>query len=215
MIMTPPWFQECIYWMTPVIWRHILEPIWREHLKRSICQGHCVYFTTLVTAIHIITSGLWSIREKLNVCLRKTIVALLSWRCLFIPIHSYLFEKWRTKCMEVLAATPLFVGECVNLQFHNSNCSYCRHLHLQGWLTEQLLSPKNCSFRVLIALTFFCGAAVLGTATVKRIYLKHQIFAIFCMILMRIFQNSPKKLHINSGSEKIASPRFHAVSFVC
>ena len=30
---------------------------------------------------------------------------------------------------------------------------------------------------------------------------------------MRIFQNSPNTLHINSASEKIASPHFH--SFLC
>ena len=37
-----------------------------EHLKRSICEGHCVYFTTLVVTIHIhtITSDLWLIREN-------------------------------------------------------------------------------------------------------------------------------------------------------
>ena len=33
-------------------------------------------------------------------------------------------------------------------------------------------------------------------------------------LLMRVFQNSPDKLHITSGSEKIASPCFHAVSIV-
>ena len=38
----------------------------REHLKRSICQRHCVYYTTLVATMHIITSGLWLIRENLN-----------------------------------------------------------------------------------------------------------------------------------------------------
>ena len=54
-----------------------------------------------------------------------------------------------------------------------------------------------------------------GTATVKRIYLKHQMFVIFCLTLMRIFWNSPNKLHINSSSEKIASPKFHAVFFIC
>ena len=37
-----------------------------EHLKLSICQGHCVYFATLIATIHIITSGLWLIRENLN-----------------------------------------------------------------------------------------------------------------------------------------------------
>ena len=38
--------------------------------------------------------------------------------------------------MEVLAATPLFVGECVNLQFHNSNRSYS--LSAVNFLGEQL-----------------------------------------------------------------------------
>ena len=38
----------------------------RVHLKRSICQGHCVYFRTIVATIHIITSALWLIREKLK-----------------------------------------------------------------------------------------------------------------------------------------------------
>ena len=40
--------------------------ILREHLKRSICQGYCVNFTTLVVTIHIVTSGLWLFREILN-----------------------------------------------------------------------------------------------------------------------------------------------------
>ena len=39
----------------------------RVHLKRSICQWHCVYFTTLVAIVHVITSGLWLIRESFNV----------------------------------------------------------------------------------------------------------------------------------------------------
>ena len=38
----------------------------REHLKRYLCQVHCIYFPTPVPTIHIITSGLWSIQEKLN-----------------------------------------------------------------------------------------------------------------------------------------------------
>ena len=73
--MIPYWFQKCIYWMKSVIWRHLLGPIYffsisanisREQLKWSICQGDCFYFTTLVAIIHIITSGLRLIREKLN-----------------------------------------------------------------------------------------------------------------------------------------------------
>ena len=35
-----------------------------------------------------------------------------------------------------------------------------------------------------------------------------------CLILLRIFQDSPKKYHINSGSEKAALPHFHAVSLL-
>ena len=38
--------------------------------------------------------------------------------------------------MKVLAATPMFVGECVNLQFHNSNCRYS--LGIVNVLEEQL-----------------------------------------------------------------------------
>ena len=38
----------------------------REHLKRSVCQGGCVYFKTLIATIHIIAGGPWLIREKLN-----------------------------------------------------------------------------------------------------------------------------------------------------
>ena len=84
-------------------------------------------------------------------------------------------------------------------------------LHLQRLFLEQPLFPKNCSFRVLLALIFFLGTAVFGNS----IYLKHKYFVIFCLVLMRVFQNSPNKLHINSGWEKIASPRFHVVSFAC
>ena len=61
--------------MKSVISRHLLELFiffynsviisW-EHLKRSICQGHCVYFRTIVATIHNIKNGLWLIREKLK-----------------------------------------------------------------------------------------------------------------------------------------------------
>ena len=40
--------------------------ILRQHLKRSICQGHYVYFITLVATIHVVASGLWLIKEHLN-----------------------------------------------------------------------------------------------------------------------------------------------------
>ena len=56
-----PWFQTCIYWTIVVICQHQLHlsiyfmvlvfygtSIW-SHL---LCQRHCVYFTTLIVAIH-------------------------------------------------------------------------------------------------------------------------------------------------------------------
>ena len=45
-------------------------------------------------------------------------------------------EKYCVKCTKVHAAIPFFVGECVNLQFHNSNCSYS--LSIVFSLEEQL-----------------------------------------------------------------------------
>ena len=61
--------KEVCYLATSIAANHFFYGniiISREHLKRSICQGHCVYFTTLVAAIHIVTIGLWLIREKLK-----------------------------------------------------------------------------------------------------------------------------------------------------
>ena len=189
-----------------------------------------VYFTILAATIHIIASGLWLIREKLN--------DMFIWgkplkTCSFKGV--YLFH--RSSCSNICLSSAVLNARkylkpphclLVNVLIcnFNSNCSYSlsvvnfleeqlQTLHLQGWLSEQLLSLKNWYFRVLIALIFFCGTIDVKRNYVKRIYLKHQIFVIFCLILMRIFQNSPKKLHVNSGSEKIASPRFHAVSSVC
>ena len=75
-----------------------------------------------------------------------------------------------------------------------------------------ILSPKNCSIRVLIPLIFYC--VFLGTASIKRIYLKHQIFVVVCLILMMIFQNSPNKLDINSASKKDCVTSFSR-SFLC
>ena len=50
----------------------------REHLKRSICQGHCVYFTTLVATIHYYKRSVVDLRKfEGYVYLRKAIVALL------------------------------------------------------------------------------------------------------------------------------------------
>ena len=52
--------------------------ILREHLKQSICQGHCVYFTTLVVAIYYDKQTVFDSRKfERYFCLRKTMVGLL------------------------------------------------------------------------------------------------------------------------------------------
>ena len=68
--------------------------------------------------------------------------SLCSTALLKVPIYStellqqYLFEEYCVKCMKVPPASSLFVGECVNLQFHNNNCSY--PLNIVNFLEEQL-----------------------------------------------------------------------------
>ena len=52
-----------------------------ERLKRSICQGHCVYFTTLVATIHYNKQFVVDSRKiEKYVYLRKPIVALFPFR---------------------------------------------------------------------------------------------------------------------------------------
>ena len=75
----------------------------RKYSKRSICQGHCVYFTTLVATIHyssIITSGLRLIRKKIK--------CMLIWGKPLQPCSfkgTYLFNRascnkffWKVLC---------------------------------------------------------------------------------------------------------------------
>ena len=65
----------------------------QEHLKRFICQGHCVYFATLVATIHIITSGLWLIRKKMNMFFWGKLLYSCSFK------GAYLF--YRTSCSNI------------------------------------------------------------------------------------------------------------------
>ena len=115
-----------------------------------------------------------------------------------------MFEKYYLRCLKALTETPFFQGECANLtislqrlqifikyskcfrkamvdistfkgefrnsyflliwQFHNCNCSYS-------------LSIVNTFARVAFGtVLFFQGLQFSRTATVKRLYLKHQIF---------------------------------------
>ena len=133
--MIPPWFQECLYWMKSVIWRHLLDLFhrsnWSDPYVKDIVSisEHLLQPSILLQAV----CG-WF---EWYVYLRKAIVALLFYW------GVYLFH--RTTCSDIclkssvlkeLVATPLFVGECVNLQFHNSNCSYS--LSVVNFSKEQL-----------------------------------------------------------------------------
>ena len=56
-IIITPWFQACIYCFMTTSFpaSHFFYDsviISREHLKKSTCQGNCVYFTILFATIH-------------------------------------------------------------------------------------------------------------------------------------------------------------------
>ena len=126
--MIPPWSQACIYWKKSVIWRHhfhffydsvIFSP---ERLKRSICQGHCVYFTALVTTIRYNKrSGVDSRKIEEYVSGKPFQENHCGPALLKVPIYSTklvaipLFKKYRVKCLKALTDIPFFHGECVNL----------------------------------------------------------------------------------------------------
>ena len=146
-----------------------------EHVKRSICQRHCFYFTTLVATIHIITSGLWLIQEKLNMFIWAKPLQPCSFKGAFLfhrtNCSKICFKKCCAKFTKVLATTPLFVGECVNVKFRNSNCSYS--LTVVNVLEKQLQTftfamvtfgittfSKEFLFQNTYSLNFFCGTVV-------------------------------------------------------
>ena len=58
-----------------------------EHMKRSICQGLWVYFTTLIAVIQYNKRSVVDSKIFEGYCgyLSKAIVAMLYERCLFIP----------------------------------------------------------------------------------------------------------------------------------
>ena len=74
----------------------------QEHLKRFKCRRHCVYFTTLVANIHY---NKWPVTdsrkiEEYCVYLKKTIIALLFYRCL-------LFH--RTSCINFCLISTVYI----------------------------------------------------------------------------------------------------------
>ena len=101
-----------IYWKKSVILKHQLQQSsyhiygsvmtsW-EHLKRSISQGRCVYFTTPVATIYYNKRPVVDSKKfEGYVYSRKAIVILLFWRCLLIPqtyFQYHLFEKYEKRC---------------------------------------------------------------------------------------------------------------------
>ena len=75
--MIPPWFQACRHQFQTSIIFYGSVIISRMDLKRSISQAFCVYFTTLVVAIHY---SKWSVLDSRKfegyIYLRRVMVAL-------------------------------------------------------------------------------------------------------------------------------------------
>ena len=184
-----PRFQECIYWMKSAIWRHLLDPFifsiivlsfhgsnWSQSYVKDIVSisQHLLQPSILVQAVCGWFEKNWMI------CLFEESYCspALLLRCLFIPqnyLQWYLFEKCCAKCTKELVATPLFVGECVNLQFHNSNCSYSLSVvnfseeHLQTFAFARVTFgtttfSKELLFQNNYSLILFCGTVVFGNS---------------------------------------------------
>ena len=116
------------------------------------------------------------------------------------------------------------VGECVNLQFHNSNCSYSLSVvnfygkELQTFAFARVtFGTTTFSKELLFQSTYNLKFLVWNCIFLEQLLLRGFPASNFCNFL---FDNEhfprpwPSKIHINSGSEKIASPLFQAVSFV-
>ena len=86
-----------IYWMKSVIWRHLLEPN---------------IFSIIVLLFYESTWSAPYVKETVSNSQHLLQPSILSQ------------TVCATKCTKVPAITSLFVRECVNLQFHNSNCNY-------------------------------------------------------------------------------------------
>ena len=91
-----------------------------------------------------------------------------------VPIYStellqqYLFEKYCVKCTTTPAATPLFVGECVNMQFHNSNC--CYPLSIVNFLEDQL--QTFALVRVTFGATTFFEGLMFQSTYIALIFIR-------------------------------------------
>ena len=102
---------------------------------------------------------------------------IVCWRMCFAISQQQLqlFFKWSKVFIRAIVDICICKGDFRSNYF------------LQGIALSEYLQPQFS----------FAELQFLGIATVKRIYLKYQIFVVFCLILMKVFENSPNKLHIN------------------
>ena len=91
--------------------------IFREYLKQSIRQGHCLFHNTYCS--HLLKKAVCSWFKKIwRVCLIE-VKHCSSPDLLKNPIYftelvaEFLLKNHCLKCMKALAAIPLFYGECV------------------------------------------------------------------------------------------------------
>ena len=129
----------------------------REHLKRSTCQGLCVYFTTLVAGIHYNKRSVVDSRkfEGCVYCLKH--FSILSFFNLTIPQQQL----------------QLFI-------------KYSKFFRRANALARVTFGASTFSKELLFWSTYSLN---LGTATAKRIYLKHQIFVkTICFFSKQILQ---------------------------
>ena len=105
--------------------------------------------------------------------------------------------------MKSTAATPFLIGECVNLQFRNGNCSYL--LSIINILEEQLSTfvlagltfgtttfSNELLFKSTYSLNFLSGNWTFWEQQLKRIYLKHQVIV---KIMYIFFKTTPGVVH--------------------
>ena len=163
-----------------------------NHFKRSIYQEHCVYFHLLQPSI--ITSDLWLIRQSLKSiiiwekilrsCSFTGVYLLQRTSCSNFCLKSTVLNVWKH-----LQLSHFFMVNVLIWQFHNSNCSYSlcivNFFKLQGWLSEQLLSPKSSSFGVLTVLILFRGTVVFRNNCCKE-----DLFEAINFVKTNFFQNT-------------------------
>ena len=101
--MIPPWFQECIYWMKSVTWRHPLEP--------SV-------FSIIVLLFHGSTCSVPYVRDTVSIS-----QLLLQPSILVHAVCGWFEKNWmiclfeESHCSPALLKVPLYSTELVAVIF--------------------------------------------------------------------------------------------------